>query len=45
MFRPIPFSLLVPDRKAYVDEAHRMRSAVVAGLIRDFVRWVSSASR
>lgn len=45
MFRPIPFPVLVPDRKAYVAEAHRLRSAVVAGLIRDLVRWVSAASR
>jgi hypothetical protein len=45
MMRPIPFSLLVPDQKAYVVEAHRMRSAAVAALIRDFVRWVSAASR
>ena len=45
MMRPIPFPILVPDRKAYVVEAHRMRSAVVAGLIRDLVRWVSAAAR
>ena len=45
MMRPIPYSLLVPDQKAYVAEAHRMRSAVVADLIRDFVRWLSAASR
>jgi hypothetical protein len=50
MMRPIPFSLLMPDRKApdrktYVAEAHRIRSAVVADLIRDFLRWVSTASR
>ena len=25
--------------------AHRMRSAVVANLIRDFARWVSAAAR
>jgi hypothetical protein len=45
MFRPIPFSLLVPDQKAYVAEAHRLRSAAVADLIRGLVRWVSAASR
>ncbi|MBV8185779.1 MAG: hypothetical protein JOY64_34385 [Alphaproteobacteria bacterium] len=55
MFRPIPFSLLVPDQKAtdqkasdqkaYVAEAHRLRGVAVAGLIRDFVRWLSAASR
>jgi hypothetical protein len=42
---PIPFPILVADRQAYVVRAHRMRSAVVAGLIRDVVRWVSAASR
>jgi hypothetical protein len=45
MMRPIPYSLIVPDQKAYVAEAHRMRSTVVAGLIRHFVRWLSAASR
>jgi hypothetical protein len=45
MMRPIPYSLLVPERQAYVVRAHRLRGAVVAGLIRDFVRWVSAASR
>jgi hypothetical protein len=45
MMRPIPYSLLVPDRQAYVLEAHRMRSGFVASLFRDFVRWVSAASR
>jgi hypothetical protein len=42
---PIPFLVLVPNRQAYNVRAHRMRSAVVAGLIRDVVRWVSAASR
>ena len=42
---PIPFPILVADRQAYVVRAHRLRSAVVAGLIRDVVRWVSAASR
>jgi hypothetical protein len=45
MMRPIPYSLIVPDQKAYVAEAHRLRGAVVVGLIRDFLRWVSAASR
>jgi hypothetical protein len=42
---PIPFPVLVPDRQANVVRAHRMRGAVVAGLIRDLARWVSAASR
>lgn len=45
MMRPIPFPILLPDRQAYVVRAHRIRGAVVAGLIRDFVRWVSTAAR
>jgi hypothetical protein len=45
MLRPIPYSLIVPDQKAYVAEAHRMRSTAVADLIRHFVRWLSAASR
>jgi hypothetical protein len=45
MLRPIPFHLLETDRKAYVEDAHRMRSAVLAGLVRGFLRWVSAASR
>ncbi len=45
MMRPIPFPILLPDRQAYVVRAHRIRSAVVAGLIRDFARWVSTAAR
>jgi hypothetical protein len=42
---PIPFPVLVADRQAYVVRAHRLRGAVVAGLIRDVVRWLSAASR
>ena len=42
---PIPFPVLVADRQAYIVRAHRMRSAVVAGLIRDLARLVSAASR
>jgi hypothetical protein len=42
---PIPFTVLVGDRQAHIVRAHRIRSAVVAGLIRDVVRWVSVASR
>ena len=45
MMRPIPFPILVPDRQAYVIRAHRLRGAAVAGLLRDFVRWVSAAAR
>jgi hypothetical protein len=45
MMRPIPFHLLEPDRNIYVANAHRMRGAVLAGLIRDFVRWISAAAR
>jgi hypothetical protein len=43
--RPIPFPTLLSDRQAHVDRAHRMRSAAVASLLRDFVRWVSAAAR
>jgi hypothetical protein len=42
---PIPFPVLVADRQVHVVRAHRMRSALVAGLIRDVVRWVSAAAR
>ena len=45
MLRPIPFPILVPDRQAYVVRAHHLRSAVVARLVREFVRWVSVAAR
>jgi len=43
--RPIPFALLTTDRQAYIDRAHRLRGAAVAGLVREFVRWVSAAAR
>ena len=33
------------ERQVYARRAHRLRSAVVAGLIRDFARWVSAAAR
>ena len=33
------------ERQVYAQRAHRMRSAVVAGLIRDIARWVSAAAR
>jgi len=33
------------ERQAYSVRAHRMRGAVVAGLIRDLARWVSAAAR
>jgi hypothetical protein len=45
MMRPIPFPILLGDRQVHVTRAHRMRSAVVANLIRDFARWVSAAAR
>ena len=43
--RPIPFPVLLSDRQAYVERAHRLRNAAVGGLVRDFVRWVSAAAR
>ena len=43
--RPIPFPLLVHDRQAYALKARRLRSAALAGLIRDFARLVSTAAR
>ena len=42
---PVPFPLLVPDHQAYAVRAHHLRSAVVAGVIRQIVRWISAASR
>ena len=33
------------ERQVYARRAHRIRSAVVAGLIRDLARWVSAAAR
>lgn len=45
MMRPIPFPILLADRQPHIERAHRMRGAVVAGLLRDFVRWVSAAAR
>ena len=33
------------ERQVYAQRAHRIRSAVVAGLLRDIARWVSVASR
>lgn len=35
----------IAERRALEARALRMRGAVVAGLIRDFARWVSAASR
>lgn len=35
----------IPQVQAYAVRAHRMRGAVVAGLIRDVVRWISIAGR
>ncbi len=33
------------ERQAYAVRAHRMRGAVMAGLIRELARWVSAAAR
>lgn len=33
------------ERQVYARRAHRIRSAVLAGLIRDLARWVSAAAR
>ena len=35
----------IAERRALEARAHRLRGAVVAGLIRDFTRWVSAAAR
>lgn len=35
----------VDERRAYEDRARRLRGAAVAGLVRDFARWVSTAAR
>jgi hypothetical protein len=35
----------IPQVQAYAVRAHRIRGAVVAGLLRDIARWVSTASR
>ena len=35
----------IAERQAFEARALRMRGAVVAGLIRDFARWVSAAAR
>jgi len=50
MMKPIPFSILNPpvlsaDRQLHIDHAHRLRSAAVAGLVRDIARWVGNAAR
>jgi hypothetical protein len=42
------FSVAYPtisERQAYAVRAHRLRGAAVAGLIRNFARWVSAAAR
>ena len=33
------------ERQVYAVRAHRLRSAVLASLIRDVARWVSAAAR
>jgi len=40
-----PFPILIGEHQAYIVRAHRMRSAVAAGLIREVVRWISGAAR
>lgn len=35
----------IPQVQAYAVRAHRMRGAVMATLLRDLGRWLSSASR
>ena len=45
MLLPIPFPVLSGDRQAYVLRAHRLRGAVVVGLLREVARWVSVAAR
>jgi hypothetical protein len=35
----------IPQVQAYAAKAHRLRGAVVATLIRDVARWISSAAR
>ena len=42
------FSVSYPtpnERQAYAMRAHRLRSAVMATLIRDVARWVAAAAR
>jgi hypothetical protein len=35
----------IPQVQAFAVRAHRLRGAVVAGLIRDVARWISVAAR
>ena len=35
----------IPEVQAFAVRAHRLRGAVVAGLIRDLARWISVAAR
>jgi hypothetical protein len=35
----------IPQVQAYTVRAHRIRSAVVAGLVRDLARWISIAAQ
>ncbi len=35
----------IAERQAFEARALRMRGVVVAGLLRDFARWVSAAAR
>jgi len=35
----------IPQVLAFAVRAHRLRGAVVAGLIRDVARWISAAAR
>jgi hypothetical protein len=36
---------LAYDRQPVMLRAHRMRGSVTANLVRDFIRWISVASR
>ena len=42
---PIPFPILTGDHQVHIVRAHRMRGAVAANIVREFVRWISSAAR
>lgn len=35
----------IAERQAFQVRAHRLRGSVVAGLVREFARWVSAAAR
>jgi hypothetical protein len=41
----LPSLTLAHDLQPFVVRTHRLRGAVTATLIRDFIRWISVASR